>query len=357
MFYLSDVELNNFRCYDCFLSTFSSNINVIVGKNAIGKTSLIEGIYYLGLCKSFKTNDYNELLKKDKDYLYVKGTLVDGEKEYKIVASMTDKGKKISVNNTIYRSLSDYLGFLNIICFSPEDLKLVKGEPKIKRRFLDINIGQKDKIYLKHVIDYNKVLKERNELLKNDDIYPQFNDLLKVYTEKLATIGYEIIKRRREFLKDIEPFINKKIKEISSDDEEVEICYKPNVSEDDIKNELFKAIEVDKYAKTTTIGPHRDDVVLNINGYNASIYGSQGQQRTIALAIKLGLADYIKKDNDKLIIILDDVFGELDNKRQIELLRSVMSENQVFITTTSCDNIDQSIINDCNVIKLEEKVI
>ena len=164
------------------------------------------------------------------------------------------------------------------------------------------------------------------------------------------------MKERRKFLNELEPYINEKIKDISSNDEEIKIEYLPSTSEENIENDMIAAIQVDKIAKTTTIGPHRDDVVLNINSFDASIYGSQGQQRTIALAIKLGLAEYIKKENDKIIIILDDVFGELDSDRQIELLNAVRGKTQVFITTTSCDNIDKDIIKECNVIKLEEKV-
>lgn len=357
MFYLRDVELNNFRCYDDFSSVFSPNINVVVGKNAIGKTSLIEGIYFLGLCKSFKTNDDVDLIKKGKDYFFVKGTLVDSEKEFKIVTSLTQKGKKINVNGTFYKSLSDYLGFLNIVCFSPEDLKLVKGEPKVKRRFLDINISQNDKVYLKNIVDYNKVLKERNELLKNIELFPESEQLLNVYTDKMASLGKNIIIKRRKFLQELEPYINKKIKQISSNDEEIKILYCPNVDENNIQKDMKMSVDVDKIAKTTTKGPHRDDVLININGFDANIYGSQGQQRTIALAIKLGLADFIKQNNDKLIIVLDDVFGELDINRQKELLNTVMSDTQVFITTTSCENIDKEIINRCNVINLGEKVI
>ena len=194
MFYLRDVSLTNFRCYDDYSACFSPEINVIVGNNAVGKTSLIESVYFLGLCKSFKTSEDINLVKRDRQFFTIKGTLVDDKKECKLFASyIKDKGKKISINDNFYGSLSEYIGFLNVVCFSPIDLKLIKGEPRIKRRFLDMYIGQTDKIYLKNLLDYNKVLKERNELLKNYTVFPHSNELLDLYTNKMALIGKEII--------------------------------------------------------------------------------------------------------------------------------------------------------------------
>lgn len=356
MFYLKEVELNNFRCHGNIKFELSPDINIIVGNNAVGKTSILESIYFLGVCKSFKTNEDINLIKNGEKHFYIKGFLVDDTKEYKIVSSfIADKGKKISINDKTIKSLSEYYGFLNVVCFSPSDLKLINGEPRIKRRFLDINIGQTDKIYLKNVSDYNKVLKERNELLKNLNDYSDGDALLQVYTDKMASIGKEIIIRREKFLKDIEPYINMVMGEISSNKESINIVYKSCVNQENIQVEMQKAINVDKISKTSTLGPHRDDIEININGLDSSVYGSQGQQRTVALAIKLGLSRFIKKESNKMIVLLDDVFGELDNKRQIELLKAVDQGTQVLITTTSIDNIENEIIKRSKVIKLEEK--
>ena len=353
MFYLKNIELMNFRCYETFTTNFSEKINIIVGNNAIGKTSLIEGVYFLGLCKSFRTNEDQDLIKRGKDFFYVKGILQNDDKEYKIVTSLTEKGKKINVNDTIYKKTSDYFGFLNIICFSPADLNIVKGEPRIKRKFLDRSISQIDKTYLNNLMEYNKILKERNELLKNYDKYSL--DMLKLYTSQLAKVGKLIIERRKMFICDIEPYIQSKIKEISYD-ENVRINYKSSVDAVDIEKSMLDNVEKDILGKTTLIGPHRDDMSFVLNDVDAETYGSQGQQRTIALAIKLGLAEYIKEKDNKMIIILDDVFGELDFIRQKELLNVVDGDTQVFITTTTIDNINKDILEKSNVIKLEEKV-
>ena len=356
MFYLKEAELNNFRCHSNLKIELSPDINIIVGNNAVGKTSILESIYFLGACKSFKTSEDLNLIKNGEKFFYIKGFLVDDTKEYKIVSAfIADKGKKISVNDKTIKSLSEYYGFLNVVCFSPADLKLINGEPRIKRRFLDINIGQTDKIYLKNVSDYTKELKERNELLKNYSDYPEADDLLNIYTDKMASIGKDIIVRRQKFLKEMEPYINMVMKEISSSKESIEIIYNSSVTPENIHDEIKKALNVDKMSRTSTLGPHRDDITIKINGFDASLYGSQGQQRTIALSIKLGLSRYIKKESKKMIVLLDDVFGELDDKRQTALLNAVDQGTQVLITTTSIDNIENEIIKRSKVIKLEEK--
>ena len=356
MFYLKDIQLKNFRCYSDYNVSFDKSINIIVGNNAIGKTSLLESVCFLGLCKSFKTNFDGDMIKNGENYFYIKGTLENDDKEFKIVAALTEKGKSINVNDNIYKKISDYYGFLNIVCFSPSDLSVVKGEPKGKRQFLDTNIGQIDHAYLKDVINYKKVLKERNELLKNFNKFNKLMDLLKVYNLELIKIGKDIIRRRKKFLNDIEPYINKKIKDISKS-EEIKVIYKPNVDNSEFEKELFGATNRDIALKTTTVGPHRDDIIFNLDGVDAGIYGSQGQQRTIALAIKLGLADYLKEKGYNLIILLDDVFGELDYNRQAELLNVVNGDTQVLITTTAIDNVNKDIIKESNIINLGEKVI
>ena len=356
MFYLKELELKNFRCHDDYKTNLFNGINIIVGNNAVGKTSILESIYFLGLCKSFKTSDDITLIKQKQEFLYVKGVLIENSREFEVFSSFTrERGKKISVNGNVYKNLSDYYGFFNVVCFSPADLKLIKGESRIKRKFLDVYIGQTDKKYLKNLSDYNKILKERNELLKRSEEIADFDKLLNLYTEKMAAIGRDIITKRKKFINDLEPYINKEIKNISSDKEKIEIVYKTNSEENKIEEEMFKAINVDKVAKVSTIGPHRDDISFLLNGQEAEIYGSQGQQRTIALSIKLGLANYIKSNSERMILLLDDVFGELDFKRQIELLKAVDQGTQVLITTTEINNINNEIINRSKIIKIEEK--
>lgn len=354
MFYLKNIELNNFRCYKATKFGFSDNINIFVGQNAVGKTSIIEAINFLGLCKSFRTSNDGELMKEKEEYFFVKGKIENNDIETTVVISASQNGKKVVVNNKTYKNLSEYLGFINVVSFSPEDIKLVKGEPKARRRFLDLNIGQVDREYLLKSIEYNKILKERNELLKNINIIPHSQELLKVYTDKLGELGVVIIEKRKKFINDIKAYINAKAKIISSGKENVDIIYTPSAKEN-FKTELKRCLNKDIEAKTTTIGPHRDDIVFEINGLNASIYGSQGQQRTISLATKLGLAEYIKEMKKNLIILLDDVFGELDQERQNELLKVVNSSVQVFITTTSVQNISPDVLAQSKIIEVRRE--
>ena len=193
-------------------------------------------------------------------------------------------------------------------------------------------------------------------MLKNSERIPQFRQLLDVYTTQLAKYASDIVLRREKFLRDIEPCINEKLKTISSNNENVEIDYLPSSKAENIANELYKSIEIDIKAKTTTVGPHRDDMIFKLNGVDARVYGSQGQQRSIALAVKLGLAEYLKTESNKIIIILDDVFGELDKTRQNELINAVIGDTQVLITTINSDNIDENIIKRSNIINLGKKV-
>lgn len=354
MFYLKNIEINNFRCYKSVKYGFDSNINILIGDNAAGKTSIAEAINVLGMCKSFKTTNDNELIMNGENQFYLKGVVSDENIETKIVFSITEGGKRVVVNDKPYKSLSEYLGFINIVCFSPEDLKLVKGEPKIRRRFLDSNIGQIDKYYLKELIEFNKILKERNELLKNIENISHSNELLKVYTTKLGEIGEKIINKRKKFVDMLQPYVNNNLKKISSNAEELKMIYTPSV-DCDYKKQLVQNLNNDINARTTTIGPHRDDFIFEINGLNASSYGSQGQQRTVSLAIKLGLADYIKEIKKKIIVLLDDVLGELDQTRQNELLKVVNMDSQVFITTTTIQNIAPSIVEQSKIIEIKRE--
>ena len=358
MLYLKNIELKNFRCHESFKIDLSKNINILIGKNATGKTSILESIYYLCLCKSFKTSDDKSLIKKGEDYFSIKADLMENDKNYKIISCFfKDQGKKVNVNDVIYKSLSKFYGLFNVVCFFPDDLKLIKGEPRLKRRFLDIYIGQSDKKYLKNLSDYNKILKERNEILKKFDGFYNDEALLNIYTNQLVIIGKEIIRKRKEFLAELEPYVNNMIMKISSGQEKVSIIYNMNVEGEKFESEIKKTLNVDKTCKKTTVGPHKDDIVFDLNGLDASVYASQGQQRTIALSLKLGLANLIKDKKGKVLVLLDDVFGELDYDRQAAVLMTVDKDTQVIITTTTLNNIKEEIYKQSNVITLGEKVI
>jgi DNA replication and repair protein RecF len=252
----------------------------------------------------------------------------------------------------MYRNISDYLGNINIVLFSPDDLDLVKGSPSVRRKFLDQNIGQINKNYLNALIKYRKLLKERNELLKTENVIIDI-DLLDVITKALIDEAKIIIKEREAFIHNI----NKDIKEfsmtLSNNKEWVQMVYNPHTNVDNLWKTSEDRKSYDIFSKTTTWGPTRDDIKILVNEEEASIYCSQGQIRTACIATKLALARLYKGYNDKIIVILDDVLSELDNYRQEQVLKLIDSDIQTFITTTSLDNIDEYVLKDSNILEIK----
>lgn len=353
MLRINKIDLNNFRCYEKSSFSFEKGINIIVGNNATGKTSLVEAIYLLGMCKSFRTSTDNDLVRNNETYYCVSGN-VESNFNHNIVISYSSEGKKISKDGEIFKSLSDYLGEIIIVSFTPDDLKLIKGEPKHRRRFLDINLGQINKKYLNILMNYNKTLKERNEYLKSIDLSSESNnfELLSILDGLLIKYGKEIISLRRKFIEDLNQYIEENVLKITFSKETGKIVYHPNVSEDEFEKTLKSKHNYDLITKTTSCGPHRDDFVVLINGFNAQTYGSQGQQRTLSLGIKLGLADLIRSNEKDIIVILDDVFGELDENRQKDLIKLLGEKSQTFITTTNISQIDKKVLEKANIIQL-----
>ncbi|OLA10476.1 MAG: hypothetical protein BHW12_02510 [Coprobacillus sp. 28_7] len=340
MKYLKKITLNNFRCYENKEFFLKKGINIILGNNATGKTSLMEAIYMIGMCKSYRTNFDSEIVLENKNY-------------YNIISILDNTGK----NSVNYKSLSQHIGYLNVVVFSPEDLKLVNGDPKYRRRFLDVNISQLSKEYLSLLTEYNRLLKEKNELLKdiNYDGHNLSNNnetLLKLYTNSLADKAKGIIKYRKKFIDSLNVLVDESVKEITKGKEIDKLEYIPNVCENDIEIEMNNKLKSDLFAQTTTCGPHRDDFKIYVNNKIASDYASQGQQKTVSLTIKMALAKLIARSKGEIVVILDDVFGELDEERQQDLIKLVKNEQQVFITTTSLKYITNDIIKESNLIKI-----
>lgn len=356
MIHINKLKLYKFRCFENYEIDFSDKINILVGDNAVGKTSVVEAIHCFGFAKSHRTNNDIQLIKSGNDHSFIKGIFENQGRKSEITLSFTEKGKKIINNSKPYSNLSDYIGFLNVVIFCPEDLELVKGGPANRRKFLDSNISQINPLYLKSSINYRKILKERNELLKimSESEEKDYN-LLSVYTQGLTKEARNIINLRKEFIEKLNPYINLKTKAISSGLEEASIKYIPCVNEDELEFIFKDNLKNDLLYKTTTKGPHRDDFVIELNGQNVSDFGSQGQQRTAVLAIKLALAELIASKSDSLIIILDDVFSELDNNRQNEIISLLSKTNQIFITTTSIDSLSEKVLEGSNIITISKE--
>lgn len=357
MFYLDSIKLINFRCYINNEFKFSPTINIIIGQNAVGKTSLVEAIYCLGLIKSYKTFNDELLIKEGTDFYNLKASFIENDQNINFMIAYNEKKRKMVRNNQVINKQSDYIGYFQVVMFSPDDIELIKGTPSVRRRFIDTYIGQFDKEYLENLSLYKKILKSRNEILKDfNSSNKKMVTLMNIYTDKLIEYAKKIIERRFLFFKELNPYIESQSLVISNNKEKLEIRYLTNTSLSNIEKEIKENMYNDCLARTTTKGPHKDDFEFIINDRNAYEYASQGQQRTATLSLKLGLAAMFKDYRDKVIIILDDVFSELDKNRKNNVMELLIAKGQIFITTTSIKDIDMNILNNSKLIEINKEI-
>lgn len=353
---LNKLSLQNYRNYDHLELEFPKTLNIFLGENAQGKTNLLESIYVLAMTRSHRTNNEKELIHWQKDAAKLDGIIEKNTGTVPLEIVVSNKGRKTKVNHIEQKRLSSYIGQLNVILFAPEDLSLVKGSPQIRRKFIDMELGQVNPIYLYDLVQYQTVLKQRNQYLKQlaekkqtDTVY------LDILTEQLADFGGKVLYARLEFIKKLEHWAKLLHKKISHEKEDLTIEYAASIPLDketgtvesfqqlllqqllsNRKRELFKA--------TTFVGPHRDDLVFNVNEQNVQTYGSQGQQRTTALSVKLAEIDLMFSETGEYpVLLLDDVMSELDNERQVHLLETIEGKVQTFLTTTSLDHLENKL--------------
>lgn len=353
MFYVKSIKINNFRCFDEKKIEFKPGINIIVGANGTGKTSIVEAISYIGLGKSFKKAKDKDVLKFNKPYFNIICALASDNDE-KLVISYDGQNKKIKKEEELYKTLSEFVGLYKVVTFCPDDLDIIKGYPADRRHFLDIFISQCDNRYLKLLVEYKKILKSRNEFLKNvvDNVYD--NVLYDILTDKLIEYGKEIIKLRSIYVKELNNIVNKISKTLTDTKEETIITYNPNTKYEDYEKTIKSNMKLDLLTKGTNFGPQKDDLVITINGKYANTYGSQGQIRSAVLSLKLSIYEIFKNNTKDVLVILDDVLSELDLHRQIDLLNYIKDSSQVFITSTDVNEIPNDIINESNVIAIKE---
>ncbi|MFD1471827.1 DNA replication/repair protein RecF [Companilactobacillus mishanensis] len=362
--YIKSLQLQNYRNYEALEAEFSPNINVFLGQNAQGKTNLLEAMYFLALTRSHRTSNDKDLIKWGSDFARISGTVIkDNSSRLKMNLVISKSGKKAKLNNLEQRKLSSYIGNLNVVLFSPEDLSIVKGNPSIRRKFVDMEFGQISSQYLKTVSQFRLVLKQRNAYLKKLQ-HHQTKDLvyLDVLSDQLSAYCAEVIMTRLTFLKRLQVFIQKIHSRITDDQEVLQLQYSTffdaegkdvealyNLYKDTFKKNYQKEIQ----RGVTLFGPHRDDIKFLVNDKNVQDFGSQGQQRSVALSLKLAEVELIKEEvGDYPILLLDDVLSELDHKRQTHLLASIGQGIQTFITTTSLEDVDQTLIKDPNVLQI-----
>ncbi|MGN1301615.1 MAG: DNA replication/repair protein RecF [Clostridia bacterium] len=347
--YIKKVKLENFRNYEKQEIIFNKNINNIFGDNAQGKTNILEAIFICGLGKSFRTNQDKELININKDYSNVEIEYYKKDREGKIKLELNQK-KDFYINDIKVKKVSDILGKIYVVLFTPQDINILKNDPSKRRRFLNIMISQLRPMYVHILNKYNKTLEQRNNYLKQIKYENKSVEMLDIWDEQLVDLGTKIFIYRKEFLEKI----NNKIKNIhlitTQNKENIEIKYKSNIiDENKYLQELKNKRNIDIQKGYTSIGIHRDDFEIFINNENISIYGSQGQQRSSIISLKLAEAETIYEEIEEYpIILLDDFMSELDKKRIKGFIENI-KENQVIITSTEKIILDKNEINYYNV--------
>lgn len=335
---IESIQLNNFRNYNNLDIELDCGTNIFYGDNAQGKTNILESIYLSGTTKSHKGSKDREMIQFSKDESHIRTKIKKNQILYQIdIHLKKNKPKGIAINGIPIKKASELFGIINIVFFSPEDLNIIKNGPQERRRFIDMELCQLDKIYLYNLSNYNKVLNQRNKLLKDISFRPELKDTISIWDNQLYKYGFEIIKRRREFILNLNEIIFEIHKKLSGEKEDLVLKYEPNVEKELFIESLKKNLDRDLKLKTTSIGPHRDDLLFLIKGIDIRKYGSQGQQRTSALSLKLAEIELVKKViSDMPILLLDDVLSELDSKRQNYLLKNI-DNIQTLITCTGLD--------------------
>lgn len=351
MLNVKNIRLINFRNYNNLFLKLNKKINIFIGKNAQGKTNLLEAIYICATGKSFRTNRDKELINFDKNEAYIGSQVITGQSEKLIEVKLDLKGpKRIKINKLELKNHKELDSGLNIVVFSPDDLKLVKGGPSERRNFLDMSISQIRPIYKYNLNRYNKILFQRNNLLKSNKSKVDIINLLEIFDLQLAKVGAEIIISRIGFIDKLDKIASSIHDKLTLGKERLNLSYSSNINFNNIDksiieksflSQLKESRDNDLYIGITSIGPHRDDMKIKINNVDARTYASQGQQRTIVLSIKLSEVEIINIDKGAYpVLLLDDVFSELDIDRRRYLTRS-FNNMQTIITSTEITDLDE----------------
>lgn len=357
---LNSLSLINYKNFESQTFSFDTKINCFVGQNGIGKTNALDAIYHLSFGKSYFNPIASQNIKHDEDFFVVDGVFEKEGKQEKIVVSLKKGQKKIiKRNGKIYEKFSDHIGFIPLVIISPADRDLIIEGSDTRRKFIDSVISQSDKTYLSNLINYNKVLSQRNALLKYFALNNTFNaQTLEVYNEQLHTYGSEIFKTRDVFLKAFIPIFKSRYNAISNRNENVNLSYQSDLFEDDLKTLLKTHLNKDKALQYTSVGVHKDDLNFEIDTHPIKKFGSQGQQKSFLIALKLAQFDFIKKQSGVTpILLLDDIFDKLDEQRVAQIISLVDDEHfgQIFISDTHAErteNVVKQIHQSYKIIKL-----
>ena len=336
---IESMELENYRNYRSLQVEFDSGTNIFYGDNAQGKTNILEAAYLCCTAKSHRGAKDREIIRFGEEESHIKLQIRKDNVPYRIDMHLKkNKTKGIAINGVPIKKASQLFGIANVVFFSPEDLNIIKNGPAERRRFLDLELCQVNRLYVHSLIHYNKTVVQRNKLLKELFIHPEYELTLDVWDEQLLTYGLQVMEFRRQFIEQLNRMIGQIHQGLTGGKENLVLQYEPNTKPEEFKEGLRRNREQDKKQKTTLIGPHRDDMNFLINGIDIRRFGSQGQQRSAGLSLKLAAIELVQQlIHDYPILLLDDVLSELDSGRQNHLLNSI-NHIQTMITCTGLDD-------------------
>ena len=354
---LKSITLTNYKSFSAKTVDLDPKINCFIGSNGVGKSNVLDAIYHLSFGKSYFNPISSQNIKHGEDFFAIKGSYKNESKEEVVIINFKKNDKKvIKRNNKKYEKFSDHIGFIPLVIISPSDRNLIAEGSDIRRKFIDSVISQSDKKYLENLINYNKILTQRNSLLKLIFKNKNFDkQTIQVYDSQLESIGEKIHMKRKMFLNDFIPVFKDKYKSISNNNEDVDIRYKTDLEFDKLSVLLQENLEKDMFLQYTSKGIHKDDLVFNINDYSVKKFGSQGQQKSLLIALKLSQFDFLKSQNkNNPILLLDDIFDKLDKNRVKQIINLVSANDfgQIFISDTDEERTLESIkeINNSNKI-------
>ncbi len=359
---IKELQLKNYRNYDDLDIRFSDKLNILIGDNAQGKTNILEAIYVLAVTKSYLGVSDKNLIKLGSKVSIVKSVIVKDGMSKNLEVLINDNGKKVKINDKEIRKLSDYVSKFRVILFSPDNIRMIKDGPGVRRKFLNVEISQISNKYVKLLNDFNNVLHQRNEFLRIIGINNSYDsDYLDILNRKFSELAVQVCLMRKDFIEKINNELGDIYKEIT-DYDNLMIKYGSSVVYDecqvDMVNNLVikleKSFDKDRNYGITSLGPQRDDFYFYLDGKNISLYGSQGQLRVAVLALKLAEIPIFTKDTGETpVVLLDDIFSELDFGKKNRLIKYITTNIQTIITTTDINLIDEELVRNACVYTIK----
>jgi len=346
--YLKNLNLLNYKNLSTAEFEFDEKINCLVGNNGVGKTNVLDSIYHLSFGKSYFNPITSQNINHDSDFFVIEGEFIKNEKSEKILVSAKKGQKKIiKRNNKTYEKISDHIGFIPTVIISPADRDLIIEGSETRRKFIDGVISQSDHSYLNKLLQYTKTVSQRNSLLKYFAANNTFDrDTLEVYNLQMSSLGQDLFEKRKKFLKDFIPIFNKRYADITNNKEEVDVIYKSQLFENSLSSLLKENLQKDIALQYTSVGTHKDDLSFEIEGHPIKKFGSQGQQKSFLVALKLAQFDFIKQISKvNPILLLDDIFDKLDENRVAHIVALVATDElgQIFISDTHAERTEEVV--------------